>query len=476
MKHVAVIGSGPNGLSAAIALARAGARVTVYEAESAPGGSVRTEEATLPGFLHDIGSAVYPMAIASPFFQSLDLAAHGLEWIEPDVPVAHPLEGGGAVALFHSMEETVDGFGEDGEAWRRLIGPLVRMWPQIGPQLLSPLLRLPRHPLVMAKFGLHALQAATITARGQFRTSAVRALFAGLAGHANIPLERAATSAFALVLGTTAHAGGWPIARGGAQSITTALVSALRSAGGEVILNRRVESLRQFADADAVLLDLPPQSFLALAGSAMPAGGRPAYERFQRGSGTFKIDWALAGPVPWQNPLCRRAGTIHIGASLEEIATSEREVWAGRISQRPYILFSQPSLFDSTRAPAGRHTAWAYCHVPNGSTADATEQIERQIERFAPGFRDGVLARSTRNCAAMERWNSNLLGGDVSGGAMTLAQMVRRPTLPPYRTPMKGVYLCSASTPPGGGVHGMCGALAAATAAHDMGLPIPALV
>lgn len=475
MHRVNVIGSGPNGLSAAITLARAGARVTVWEGCDQPGGAVRTETATLPGFRHDIGSAVYPMAVASPFFQSLSLQDHGLRWIEPDVPLAHPLPNGDAVGLFHSLDETADLLGPDGAAYRQLMAPVVKNWPKLSVDVLAPLFHMPHHPFALAGFGLHGLQPALSLARRTFQTERARTLFAGQAAHAVVPLSFAATSGVALVLGATAHTGGWPIAAGGAQSITDALVSVLRSFGGELHTNTFIENLGSLPKADCTLVDVSPAEFLRLAGSAVPPNrGRP-YQQFQHGPGIFKLDWALSSPIPWTNALCRRAGTVHLGASSEEVAASEADAYYGRKNDRPFVLLSQPSLFDPTRAPADLHTAWAYCHVPNGSSQDDTAVIEAQIERYAPGFQEVVLARTGRNACAMEQWDRNLVGGDVSGGAMTLSQMLRRPKLPPYATPLPGVFLCSSSTPPGGGVHGMCGALAAAAAARFLRLPLPRL-
>ena len=470
MRRVNVVGSGPNGLSAAIALASAGCAVTVWEAEAQPGGAVRTQEATLPGFRHDIGSAVYPLAVASPFFRSLPLADHGLRWIEPDVPLAHPLPNGDAVALLHSVDETADLLAEDGEAYRRLMQPLVASWRDLIHDVLRPMFRLPRHPLALAGFGLTGIQPALSVGKRLFCTERARTLFAGMAAHAVVPLDFAATSGVALTLGVTAHSDGWPIAAGGAQAVTDALIGVLRSYGGEVRTGAPVHRLQDLPAADCTMLDVSPSELLRLAGDAIsPERARP-YRQFRHGPGIYKMDWALSEPIPWTNPLCRRAGTVHLGGSVAEIAASEVDAYDGRSNETPFVLLSQPSLFDASRAPAGQHTAWAYCHVPNGSTNDATAAIEAQIERYAPGFRDVVLARNGRNAPAMQRWDRNLVGGDVSGGAMTLAQILRRPKLPPYSTPIPGVFLCSSSTPPGGGVHGMCGRLAAVAAAASLGL------
>lgn len=473
MKRAIVVGSGPNGLSAAVALARAGVHVTVLEAAATIGGGCRTEALTLPGFLHDTGSAIYPLGIASPFFRSLPLQQHGLQWIEPDVPLAHPLENGDAVGLLHDMDATVELLGEDGAAYRKLVAPMVKAWPALVGDALAPLLHWPANPLLLARFGLNALKPATLLSKSLFKTERARTLFAGLAGHANVPLSFAASSAPALVLGASAHATGWPIALGGAQNIANALASVLEELGGEIHTGHEVTSLQSLPKADAILLDVSPRQLLRLAGDAIPAAQRKPFETFKPSPGICKVDWALSAPIPWTADLCRRAGTVHLGASLDEITASEQDAWDGRESDKPYILLAQQSLFDNTRAAAGQHTAWAYCHVPNGSPSDFTARIEAQIERFAPGFGATVLARSTHTAPQMEQWNPNLLGGDVSGGAMTLAQMVRRPTLPPYTTPLPGVFLCSSSTPPGGGVHGMCGYLAAVAAAAHLSLKLP---
>jgi phytoene dehydrogenase-like protein len=475
MKHAVIVGSGPNGLSAGIALARAGVRVTVLEAADTIGGAARTEALTLPGFLHDAGAAVFPLAIASPFLRSLPLQEHGLQWIEPDVPLAHPLDDGDCVGQMHDLDATAALLGADGDAWRALMGPLVKAWPGLVGDGLAPLLHMPAHPLLMARFGLTALQSATRAARTNFKTERVRTMFAGLAGHSNVPLHFLASAAPALVLAAAAHATGWPIARGGAQAITNALASLLQSLGGVIRTGSRVDALHELPKHDAVLLDVTSRQFLRLAGDALSSKQREPYEQVRLSPGVFKLDWALSAPIPWRADLARRAGTIHLGSSFEEIATSEVSAWEGRECERPYVLLSQPSLFDSTRAPAGQHTAWAYCHVPNGTTADFTARIEAQVERVAPGFGTTVLARHARSAPAMEAWNSNLTGGDITGGAMTLKQMIRRPTLPPYLTPIDGVYLCSSATPPGGGVHGMCGWFAAAVAAKHIGVALPSL-
>jgi phytoene dehydrogenase-like protein len=475
MRHAVIVGSGPNGLSAAVALARAGVRVTVFEAAETIGGAVRTEALTLPGFLHDAGAAVFPLGIASPFLRTLPLHEHGLQWIEPDVPLAHPLLDGDCVAQMHDLDATAALLGPDGDAWRSLMSPLVKVWPALVSDAMVPLLHVPAHPFLMARFGLTALLSATRAAGTNFKTERARTLFAGLAGHSNVPLHFPASAAPALVLAAAAHATGWPIARDGAQSITNALASLLQSLGGVIHTGSRIGTLQELPPHDVVLLDVTARQFVRIAGDGLSESQREPYERVRLSPGVFKLDWALSAPIPWRAELARRAGTIHLGASFEEIATSEISAWEGRECEKPYVLLSQPSLFDSTRAPAGKHTAWAYCHVPNGSAADYTARIEAQVERFAPGFCETILARHTRTAPAMETWNANLSGGDISGGAMTLPQMIRRPTLPPYRTPVDGVYLCSSATPPGGGVHGMCGWFAASAAAKHMGITIASL-
>jgi phytoene dehydrogenase-like protein len=460
-----VVGSGPNGLSAAIELARAGRSVLVREAAGEIGGGLRSAEITLPGFIHDLCSAIHPLAAASPFFRSVPLAEHGLEWIEPPIPLAHPLDGGAAVMLRRSVEETATGLGIDRRAYDRVFRPLVNDWPQLEPAVLGPLVRVPRHPLVLARFGLAALQPATVFARRKFSAEPARALFAGLAAHSILPLEKPATSSFGLVLGLTGHAVGWPLPRGGSQRVADALASYLRSLGGELQTGAPVESLDEL-DARTVLCDVTPRQFLRLAGDRLGGRYRRALERYRYGPGVFKLDWALSGPIPWTAPECAEAGTVHLGGTLDEIAASERAPERGETAERPFVLLAQPTLFDPSRAPDGQHTAWAYCHVPNGSGTDMTDPIEAQIERFAPGFKERILARRACGPADLERRNANLVGGDIGGGANDLRQLLARPALRPvpYATPLDGVYLCSSSTPPGGGVHGMCGYLGARAA------------
>jgi phytoene dehydrogenase-like protein len=468
---VVVVGSGPNGLAAAVTLARAGLSVHVIEGAVTPGGGCRTEELTLPGFRHDVCSAVHPLAAASPFFTGTDLAARGVRLLTPKVAFAHPLDGGRAAAVAGSVAETAGGLGPDGGAYRRLLDPLVRDVSLTLPAILAPLRSFPGHPLAMARFGLEGLLPASLLAR-RFRTEEARALLAGVAAHAMLPLTAPLTSGFGLVLMTAAHSVGWPVAEGGSAAITGALVAELTSLGGQVETGRWVQSLDSLPRARAVLLDVSPRQLISLAGDRLGAAHRGALRRFRYGPGACKVDWALSGPVPWQAAACREAGTVHLGGTFEEVARSESEVAVGKVPERPYCIVAQPGVVDPTRAPAGKQTLWAYCHVPAGSTADMADRIEAQIERFAPGFRDLILARAVRTAAGMEQYNPNYVGGDINSGAGTLRQTIFRPTARwnPYRTALRGVYLCSASTPPGGGVHGMCGAWAARTALADLGI------
>ena len=470
MPDAIVVGSGPNGLAAAIALARAGKSVRVLEAAPTLGGGARSGELTLPGYVHDVGSSVYPMAVASPFLKSLPLEKFGLEWVHPDLPLAHPLDGGRAAVLARSVEETADGLGPDAGAYRRLMGPLVPRAEELFRDLLGPP-GLPRSPLLAARFGLRALRSGRGLAEAYFRTEEAQALIGGLAAHSVLPMESRPGAAIALMLGLAGHAAGWPFVRGGAANLTAALVGYLKSLGGEVETGHRVKSLAELPPARAVLLDLAPRQVSAVCGDKLPAGYRRRLSKFRYGPGVFKLDWALSGPIPWVNSACRRAGTVHVGGNLGEMSESESACNTGRTVEKPFVLLAQPSVFDPTRAPAGKHTAWAYCHVPNGSNIDRTDAIESQVERFAPGFRATILGRSAMNPAAVEAWNANCVGGDVAGGANTLWQIFARPAprLKPYVTPLAGVYLCSASTPPGGGVHGLCGFHAAGAALARMG-------
>jgi phytoene dehydrogenase-like protein len=461
-----IVGSGPNGLAAALTLARAGLGVEVYEGAEAPGGGCRTEELTLPGFAHDVCSTVHPLLAASPFFRTAALGGISLRF--PDVAFAHPLDGGRAAAVTGSVEQTAVSLGEDASAYRRLFGAVVEDTDAIIASVLSPLLTLPRHPLAMTRFGLRGLWPITALARA-FHSAPARALLAGLGAHSMQPLNAPGTGAFGLLLGVLAHAVGWPVVEGGSARIVEALIDEIAAAGGEVRTGRWIGDLDELPRSSLTLLDVTPSQLLAMAGGKLPARYGRAMRRFRYGPGICKVDWALSGPVPWAAEQCRSAVTLHVGGTLEEIARGESEVAAGRHPERPFAIAVQPCIADPGRAPDGRQTFYAYCHVPAGSTIDMSERIEAQIERFAPGFRDLVLARSTVTAAATERHNPNYVGGDINSGAATLRQTVFRPTasLHPYRTPLDGLYLCSSSTPPGGGVHGMCGEGAARAAIGD---------
>ena len=471
MNRACVIGSGPNGLAAAIVLAQAGMRVDVFESEAEPGGATRTLPLTLPGFLHDFGSAVHPFAVGSPFFTSLPLAEYGLEWIHGEAPLAHPLDDGTAVVMERDLGETERALGVDGPEWRRLVGPAAANWGDFAEDTLGPALRIPHHPLRMAQFGLTVVQSAIGFARSHFSSERTRAVFAGLAGHSMLSLDDPLTATVALMFGITIHACGWPIPRGGAQAIPRALIGYFQSLGGAVQTMRSIDAAafgELEANSDLILFDTAPRQLVEIAGERLPASYRRAFRRFRPGPGAFKIDFALSEPVPWHAAECRRAITVHLGGTLDEIAASEDAVAHGRVSERPFALLAQPTLYDSTRAPRGKHILWAYCHVPNGSSVDMTERIEAQIERFAPGFRDCVLARRVFAPATLEAMDANLIGGDIGGGALSLRQFFLRPTLRGYSTGTQKLYLCSASTPPGGGVHGMCGYHAAKTALRKL--------
>ena len=461
-----VIGSGPNGLAAAITLAQAGWKVTVFEAERTIGGGARSAELTLPGFQHDICSAVHAMAVASPFLRTLPLQKYGLEFIEPEAQLAHPFDDGTAAVVERSVEQTAAALGRDSAAYARLFGGLVRSWPRLERAALGPV-TWPRHPVSLAAFGLRALRPAERLARSLFVEQRTRALFGAISAHGMLPLDRSLTAGFGLVLGAMAHLVGWVMPRGGAQKLTDALVAHLATLGGEVMVNHRIASLDELPPARAVLCDLSPRPFLRVAGRRLPSGYRRSLERYRYGMGVFKVDWALDGPIPWRAGECARAGTVHVCGTLEEVAQSERNAWAGVVPERPFVLLVQPTLFDSSRAPAGKHIAWAYCHVPAGSTVDMLPRIEAQIERFAPGFRDRVLARSVMNPADIEAHNANLIAGDIGSGVVDLRQFFTRPTWRTYSTPVRGLYICSAATPPGVGVHGMCGYFAAQRAIAD---------
>jgi phytoene dehydrogenase-like protein len=464
-----VVGSGPNGLAAAITLARAGLSVTVLEANSTIGGGTRSAELTLPGFVHDVCSAVHPLAAGSPFFKTLPLEQSALEWIHPEIPLGHPLDDGTAACLHRDVDVTAGSLGRDAGIYRNVFNPLTRDWEKLAAELLQPMLHLPRHRVALGRFGLAAITPARFFAKTFFRKDQTRALFAGIAAHSFLPLEALASAAFGFVLGTAGHAVGWPIPRGGSQSIANALANYLRELGGKIDINRRIDNLDQLPKSRVVLFDTTVWQFSHIAGDRLPARYRERLNHFRHAPGIFKIDYALSSPIPWKAEVCRRAGTIHLGGTLDEIANSERDVARGQLPDRPFTLVAQQSLFDETRAPAGKHTLWAYCHVPFGCKINMSDAIESQIERFASGFRDCIVARHKTGAADLEKSNPNLAGGDINGGAANLWQLIARPIFSPtpYRTPLRGVYMCSSSTPPGGGVHGMCGYHAARTALRD---------
>ncbi|MCU1238232.1 MAG: putative phytoene dehydrogenase [Candidatus Solibacter sp.] len=443
-----VIGSGPNGLSAAIVLARAGHAVTVFEGAPTIGGGARSAPLTLPGFVHDVCSAIHPLAACSPCFEQWPLAKYGLEWVHPDAPLAHPLDDGTAVVLERSLTATAANLGADAAAWRDLFGPFVERWSELRHDVLAPF-GVPRNPWTMAKFGMVAMRSARGLAEARFRGVRARALFAGMAAHSTLPMEAPLGAGVGMVLGIAAHVVGWPFPRGGAQAIPEALAGYLRTLGGEIVTGQTVTAL---PDGAVTFCDVTPRQLLALAGDRFPAPFREALGGYRYGPGAFKLDWALDAPIPWRAPDCARAATVHLGGTLDEIAQ-----WERGHTGAPFVLLAQHAGFDATRAPAGKHTAWAYCHVPNGSSMDVTAAIEDQVERFAPGFRGRILARSVMNPAAMERHNPNLVGGDFNAGALDFQQFFLRPTRHWYGTPLRDVWICSASTPPGGGVHGMCG-------------------
>ncbi len=464
-----VVGSGPNGLAAAVELARNGRRVAVLEAEDTIGGGTRSAEITLPGFVHDLGSAIHPLGYASPFFGQLPLEEHGLEWVHPQAPLAHPFDDGTAVVLERSIPATADSLGPDAGTYRRLMEPLAADTGRIA-GLFVGRLRLPRHPVALAAAGVRSLLSARGQAEALFEGERARGLFAGNAGHSFLPLEKPPSALFGLLLGTLGHAFGWPFPKGGSQKIADALASYLVSLGGEIYTDSRVGSVEDVPRTRAVLFDVTPRQLLGIAGEHFTERYRSGLKRYRYGPGVFKVDFALDGPVPWEAEDCKRAGTVHLGGTLEDVAAGESAVSLGEHPERPFVLLAQQSLFDPTRAPEGKHTVWAYCHVPNGSEVDMTERIEAQIERFAPGFRERILAKSAVGPADLERGNANLVGGDINGGYMDLRQLFTRPMprLNPYSTPAKGLYICSSSAPPGGGVHGMSGYLAARAALRYM--------
>lgn len=463
-----VVGSGPNGFAAAITLQQAGLSVLIVEGKSQIGGGLRSAELTLPGFIHDVCSAIHPLAIGSPFFQTLPLYEHGLKYVFPDIPAAHPFDDGSAAVVLSELNETAKLLEDDGDAYLRLMAPLVKSWPAIASDVLGPL-HIPKHPLAMAKFGLNALVPSSLLAN-RFGTQKAKGLWAGMAAHSMLPLSRIPTSAVALVLMTSAHVNGWPIAVGGSGMIAKSLESYFLSLGGKIETGFEVRSLDQLPSSRAVLLDVTPKQLLRIAGHKFSALYKWQLQRYRYGMGVFKVDWALDAPIPFTNAETRMAGTIHLGNTFKEIAASEELVWRGKCPEKPFVILAQQSLFDASRAPAGKHTAWAYCHVPNGSLTHMAKAIEQQVERFAPGFRDRILARHTMNTAQAEEYNPNYVGGDINGGSINLNQLFTRPALrtSPYRTSAKGIYICSSSTPPGGGVHGMCGHHAAKRAINDI--------
>lgn len=465
MYDAIVVGSGPNGLAAAITLAQAARSVLVLEQADTIGGGMRTSELTLPGFRHDICSAIHPLGLGSPFLRALPLSEHGLEWIQPEVPLAHPFDRTPPALLERPVELTAASLGPDAARYRRLVRPLVTNADALLDELLAPL-RLPRHPLLLARFGARALLPSTVLARHLFRGGRAQGLFGGLAAHSMLPLTQVPSAAVGLILATLGHAVGWPLAKGGSQSLADALGSYLRSLGGEIDCGRQVDSLDQLPETRLVLFDLTPRQLIRIAGERLPSRYQHRLAKYRYGPGVFKLDLALDGPIPWRNEECARAATVHLGGTLDEIVDAEAVVAARGHPERPFVLLAQPSLFDPSRAPIGKHTAWAYCHVPNGSDVDMTEPIEAQIERFAPGFRDLILARHTLGPAQLEHYNPNYIGGDINGGLQDLRQLYTRPLARrvPYSTPVKGIYICSSSTPPGGGVHGMCGYHAARAA------------
>ena len=461
-----IVGSGPNGLAAAAMLAKNGLGVKVVEAKKSIGGGTRTGELTLPGFRHDICSAVHPLAAASPFFKTLPLEEHGLEWIYPEYPLAHPLDDEPAVVLHHSLEQTASELGKDEKIYRRIFEPVVLNWDKLVPQLLAPFSPFPSTPLLMARFGWYALKSARQLALTNFNTQRARALVAGLAAHSILPLDYAATSAIGLVLGSAGHVIGWPIPKGGSHQITKALASYLDTLDVEIETGHTVTSFEEIENARTVFFDLTPRQVLDIAGSRIPAGYSRKLKGFKYGSGIFKLDLALDGPIPWKDERCTKAGTVHLGGTFNEIEASERAMFYNQHHEHPYVLLAQQSLFDPTRAPGEKHAVWAYCHVPAGSTKDMTEAIENQVERFAPGFKDRIIGRHSMNTREIQNYNANYIGGDINGGMQDITQLFTRPTglFNPYRIPGTHMYICSSSTPPGGGVHGMCGYHAARSA------------
>ncbi len=459
-----VIGAGPNGLAAAINLSRRFESVLLVEAGKTVGGGVRSTDLTLPGFTHDVCSTLQPLALASPFFRQLELFRHGLEWIQPDIPLAHPFDDGSALFLHRDLSVTASALGTDGKAYTRLMAPFVENHDRLLPGILKPL-HLPKDPLLMARFGFHGLRSLKSLAEERFQNDKTRALLAGLAAHAMIPLDKPATAAFGMVLAILAHSVGWPLVRGGSQKLADALADCFRDRGGEIITEKRIRSMNDLPPARFYFFDITPRQLLDIEGLDLSANYRKRLERFRYGPGVCKMDWALKEPIPWKAAVCRKAGAVHLGNSLVEIEAAIRDVSMGEMPSAPYVVLAQQSLFDSTRAPEGRHTAWAYCHVPHGSDQDVSDLVERRIEQFAPGFRNVIMARSCLTAAAMERYNPNYVGGDINGGIQDLFQLYTRPvaSFHPYRTSRKNIFLCSSSTPRGGGVHGLCGYYASMT-------------
>lgn len=464
-----IVGSGPNGLAAAITLQQRGLRVLLLEAKHTVGGGMRTASLTLPGYRHDVCAAIHPMGMASPFLRSLPLHNFGLEYLHPEVLAAHPFDDGSAGALYQSLADTAAGLGADGQAYRALLEPLMRQWPLVDNHILGPMLRWPQHPLALARFGLKSFQSGKQVA-SRFRGQGARGLWAGMVAHSMVPLEALTSAAIGIVLAIAGHRGGWPIPKGGSQSIADALSAYFVSLGGEIQTDTEIRNLADVPPSRAVLFDLTPRQLLAICGDRLSGLYRWQLRRHRYGMGVYKMDWALSEPVPFVAPEARRAGTVHLGGTFEEVARSERQAWQGKIPDKPFVLFAQQSVFDDSRAPAGKHTGWAYCHVPHGSGADMSEAIVSQVERFAPGFRDTILATHTCDAMNMEAYNPNYIGGDINGGVINIAQLFNRPALrfSPYRTSAKGIYICSASTPPGGGVHGMGGYHAAVQALKDL--------
>lgn len=460
-----VVGSGPNGLACGVMLARKGKSVLVLESKDTPGGGCRTAELTLQGFHNDICSAIHPLGIGSPFFRTLPLDQHGLKWIHPPIALAHPLDDGSVAVLDRSIATTAESLGVDKQAYERMIEPITPNWDEFSQILLNPAKRF-GNPIRLARFALLAIQSSKRITDHHFRGAQARALFSGLAAHSFLPLEKSPSAAFGFVMAITAHAVGWPFPQGGSQKIPDALSSLLIASGGEILCDAGVENIDELPETKLIFLDITPKQIIQIAGHKLPASYVRKLQAYRYGPGAFKIDYALDAPIPWSQDECKQAGTLHLGGTTEEIAASESAVAQGRVSEKPFVLLAQQSLFDEERAPTGKHTAWAYCHVPNGCTNDMTEFIESQIERYAPGFRDIVLARSVRSPADLENYNANYVGGDINGGEFSWSQLIARPTpaMNPYSTPLKGVYMCSAATPPGGGVHGMCGYYAAVAA------------